>query len=99
MAENTTGEIKPDRLEALKKRQSEIAAQIKALEQKDNAAKRKAETRLKVLIGAAVLSDIGKTISENAEVGEKQKKELKALLNRAIERKQDREFIKTTGWL
>lgn len=99
MTENKTAETKPDKLEALKKRQAQIAAQIKALEQKDIAQKRKADTRLKVLIGAAVLADIDKTASENAEAGEKQKKDFKALLNRAIQRQQDREFLTSVGWL
>jgi hypothetical protein len=97
--QSKTKETPAERIADLKKRQAQIAAQIKALEQKDNAKKREADTRLKVLIGAAVLADIDKTASENAEAGEKQKKDFKDLLNRAIQRQQDIEFLTSVGWL
>ena len=90
---------KADKIDALKKKQAQIEAQIKALQAKNTAQDRKRDTRLKVLIGAALLADIEKTTSQNAEAGDKQKSELKALLNRAIQRKQEREFLQSTGWL
>jgi len=46
-----------------------------------------------------VLADIDKTASVSAEAGEKQREDFKALLNRAIQRKQDREFLTAAGWL
>ena len=90
---------KADKIDALKKKQAQIEAQIKALQAKNTAQDRKRDTRLKVLIGAALLADIEKTTAQNAEAGDKQKSELKALLNRAIQRKQEREFLQSTGWL
>lgn len=101
-----TEQVKPavkdsqaDRIEALKKKQAQIEAQIKALQQKDISKKRKDETRLKVLIGAAMMADVDKTTEGNVEAGAKQKKDIMVVLNRAIQRKQDRDFLTSAGWL
>ena len=95
--ETATG--KADKLAELKRKQEIIANQIKELEAKENAKKRKEETRLKVLVGAAMLSDIDHTAKENPGAADKQKKELKTILNRAIQIKTDREFLQAKGWL
>lgn len=44
-----------ERLENLRKRQAQIAAQLAALEAREKADRRKAETRRKIILGAAVL--------------------------------------------
>ena len=97
--ESKKPETKADKLAALKQKQAQIEAQIKALQAKEGQQKRKEETRLKVLIGAAIMADIEKTTAGNAEAGAKQKKQIKEVLNRAIQRKQEREFLTAHGWL
>jgi hypothetical protein len=47
---------KPDRLEALQKRQAQIQAQIAALKAKEKVAERKKDTRRKIIVGGAVLA-------------------------------------------
>lgn len=91
--------VKVDKLESLKKKQAQIAAQIRQLEEQGNAKKRKEETRVKVLIGAATLADIAKTADKSPEAAENEKAKIKALLNRAIQNKKDREFLTAAGWL
>ena len=98
-AKPETATAKADKLALLKKKQEEIAEQIKKLEAKENSQKRKNENRVKILVGAAMLADINHTTKENPGAGEKQKKELLALLNRAIQSKTDREFLRSQGWL
>jgi hypothetical protein len=92
-------DAKTTKIEALKKKQAQIEEQIKALEAKDNAKKRKEETHLKILIGAAMIADVEKTTAGNAEAGAKQKAAIKEVLNRAIQLKKDRDFLTAAGWL
>lgn len=92
-------ETKNERIEALKKKQAQIQAQIQALQQKENIQKRKEETHLKILIGAAVMADIEKNMESSVESGDKQKKAIRELLNRAIQIKKDRDFLTARGWL
>jgi hypothetical protein len=47
---------KPDKLDALKKKQAQIKAQIAAVEAKQKAAERKRDTRRKIIVGSAVLA-------------------------------------------
>ena len=50
-------------------------------------------------LGAAVLADLDKLAESDGSAAEKQREEFKALLNRAIQRKQDRDFLTAAGWL
>lgn len=43
-----------EKIEALRKKEAQIKAQLAELEKKANAEKRKEDTRLKVLVGAAI---------------------------------------------
>lgn len=97
--ESNKPETKADKIAALKKRQAQLQKQIDDLQAKADTKKRKEETHLKILIGAALLSDIEKTTAGNAEAGAKQKKAIKEVLNRAIQLKKDREFLQSAGWL
>lgn len=97
--QKSKAETKADKIEALKKKQAQIESQIKALQAQDSAKKRKEETHLKILIGAAMMADIEKTTAGNVEAGAKQKKAIIEVLNRAIQLKKDRDFLQAAGWL
>ena len=90
---------KIDRLETLKLRKSQLEEQIKRLEAQEAGKKRKEDTRLKVLVGAAMLADLDKLAETDAGAVGKRKEEIRAVLNRAIQRKQDRDFLQAAGWL
>jgi hypothetical protein len=79
------------KLEALRKRQAQIAAQIAAAESAEKAKGRKEDTRLKVLVGAAILADVALHPETRAGV--------EAVLKRAITAPRDREFLAAKGWL
>lgn len=78
-------------LDALRKRHRHIAARIAAVESSQKARARKDDTRLKILVGAAILADLSLHPETRAE--------LKAVLQRAITAQRDREFLKAKGWL
>lgn len=79
------------KLEALRKRQAQLAAQIAQAERTEKAKSRKEDTRLKVLVGAGILADIALHPETRAGV--------QAVLDRAITAERDREFLKVKGWL
>lgn len=79
------------KLDALRKKQEAIRAQIAEIEARDKAQARKEDTRLKVIVGAAVLADVGLHPETRAGVA--------ALLERAVTAPRDREFLKSKGWL
>ena len=79
------------KLEALRKRQERINAQIAAEEAREKAQARKDDTRLKVLVGAAFLAD--------AAVHEETRAGVRAVLEKGITAPRDREFLKAKGWL
>jgi hypothetical protein len=79
------------KLEALRKKEAAIKAQIARAEAKQKGQERKEDTRLKVLVGAAILSDVMHHPETRAGV--------QAVLNRAIIAERDREFLKVKGWL
>ena len=79
------------KLEALRKKEAAIKAQIAQAEAKQRNQNRKEDTRLKVLVGAAILSDV----MHHPETREG----VHAVLNRAIIAPRDREFLKVKGWL
>jgi len=80
-----------DKLEALRKRQEEIRAKIAEEETKRRKREEKEETRLKLLVGSAVLADIEKSPETKAA--------LLAVVERGITAPKDREFLKSKGWL
>jgi hypothetical protein len=79
------------KLEALRKREATIKAQIAQLEASAKAIRRKEDTRLKVLVGAAILSDV--------ELHPETRAGVEAVLKRAISAPRDREFLKGKGWI
>lgn len=79
------------KLDALRKRRQQIAAQIAAAEAKERLKDRKDDTRLKVLIGAAMIADTSLHPETRAGV--------EAVLRRAITANRDVEFLKAKGWL
>jgi hypothetical protein len=79
------------KLEALRKKQAQLEAQIAEAERVEKAKARKEDTRLKVLIGAAFLADVG--IHPETRAG------VQAVLDRAITAGRDRDFLVEKGWL
>ena len=79
------------KLEALRKKRERIAAQIVAAEAKEKAKARKEDTRLKILVGAAIMADVSLYPETRAGV--------QAVLKRAITADRDVEFLKAKGWL
>ena len=79
------------KIDALKKQQEAIRAKIAEIESRDNAQKRKEDTRLKVIIGAAVLA--------NTALHPETREGVVELLEKAITAPRDREFLKGKGWL
>ncbi len=80
-----------EKLEALKQRKAKIEQEIAALKSRDAAQERKEDTRLKVLIGAALLAD-AKINPETAAL-------VQEVAARAITAPRDREFLQGKGWL
>lgn len=79
------------KLEALRKKRERIAAQIVAAEAREKAKARKEDTRLKILVGAAIMADVSLYPETRAGV--------QAVLKRAITADRDVEFLKAKGWL
>jgi len=79
------------KMEELKQRKAKIDQQIAALQKRQAAQERKEDTRLKVLIGAAMLADAKLNPSTAAFVQE--------IVQRAITASRDREFLQNKGWL
>jgi hypothetical protein len=75
-----------NKLTALRDRQARIKAKIEQLENQNMKQARKDETRLKILVGAAVLADAAR----HTETGEL----LRAVLTRGITAPRDKEFLK-----
>ena len=78
------------KLDALRKKREQIAAQIAAVEAAEKKKARKEDTRLKVLVGAAILADM--------ELHPETRAGVEAVLKRAITAPRDREFLKGKGW-
>jgi hypothetical protein len=95
MADEATG--KPNnikstpQLDALRKKLESTKAKIAAIEASHKQQARKEDTRVKVLIGAAVLADV--------EHHEETRGAIRPILERAITAPRDREFLKQKGWL
>jgi len=82
---------KKERLTTLREKKEKLEKQLAALEARERAKARKEETRLKVLIGAAVLAD-AKVHPENIT-------NIEAILQRAVIAPRDRSFLQEKGWL
>ena len=80
-----------ERLDALKKRQGQLKAKISAIEAKAATQVRKEDTRLKVLVGAALLAD-AKLHADTVNF-------LRSVLPRAVVAQRDRDFLQAKGWL
>jgi hypothetical protein len=78
------------KIEALKKRQAEILARIEQVQAMENAKRRKEDTRLKILIGAALLADT--TLHPETRAG------VLAVLRRAITAPRDVQFLQSKDW-
>jgi len=79
------------KLEALRKKQDAIRAKIAKLEAKAKAAAQKEDTRLKVIVGAAILANV----SLNPET----RPQVVAVLEKAVAARRDRAFLKGKNWL
>jgi hypothetical protein len=77
--------------ETLLKQAEKIKARLAELEAKETAQKRKEDTRLKVLVGAAFLADKEKNPETEATI--------RAVVQRGIVNQKDRDFLKSQGWL
>lgn len=80
-----------ERMEKLKQKRAKLDQQLATLESRAKAQKRKEDTRLKVLVGAAMLAEC----QNNPKVTPG----IKRILHRAITAERDREFLQRTGWL
>jgi hypothetical protein len=82
-----------EKVETLRQRKAAIEARIAAIEAKENAQRRREETRLRVLIGAAVLADSSRHGETLATV--------KAIVQRAFATGADRDrlFLKSKDWI
>jgi len=76
---------KPSKLDRLKERQKELAAQIAAVESRERNAERTLDTRRKILIGSAVL--------ESLRRGEYPQDQLKLLLDHFLVNERDRKLF------
>ena len=80
-----------ERIESLKKQQDEIKAKIARLEAQRSTQERKADTRLKVLVGAALLADAKANPSTSGVI--------RSILRRAVTTPRDKEFLVARGWM
>jgi hypothetical protein len=79
------------KLDALRRKQDAIRAKIAKLEAREKAAAQKADTRLKVIVGAAILSSVKLNPETRAGVV--------AVLEKTVAARRDREFLKGKNWL
>jgi hypothetical protein len=91
MAEGNTSNGKKSKLETLREKHAQLAAQIAEAKRLESAKARKMDTRLKVVVGAACLAD--------AAMHEDTKAAVRAVLERAVKAPRDRQFLKEQGWL
>jgi hypothetical protein len=93
MADTKTADAiaKNPKLAALLLQKSKIDERIAQIKAREQGIKRKEETHLKVLVGAALLADavLHPDIHET----------IKTVLARAVKDPRDIEFLKTKGWL
>ena len=80
-----------ERKEALQKRKAKIEQQLAALKAREATQERKEDTRLKVLVGAALLAD--------SKIHPKTAAFVRDVLQRAITAERDRAFLQRKGWI
>lgn len=80
-----------NKIEALKQKKEKIEKELALIEAREKAKKRKEETRLKVIIGAAMVAECNAN-PETADL-------VKAVLGRAVTAQRDRELLARSGWL
>lgn len=80
-----------EKMAALKAKKEAIEKRLAALEARQKSKMRKDETRLKVLVGVAVMAEAAK----NPET----MKAVRSILNRTITAKRDRDFLQAQGWI
>ena len=80
-----------ERIESLKKQQDEIKAKIAKLQAQRSTQERKDDTRLKVLIGGAMLADAKANPSTSGVI--------RSTLRRAVTAPRDKEFLAAKGWM
>ena len=93
MAETSITEAKQEnpKLAALLEKQAKINARIAELKAREQGKNRKEDTRLKVVVGAALLAD--------ARLHPEIRETVKTVLTRAVDAPRDVEFLKAKGWL
>lgn len=79
------------RLELLRQKKAALEAQINAVEAKAASKKRKEDTRLKIIVGAALLANAGLHPETRTGIVE--------VLKKAVTAPRDREFLDSKGWL
>jgi hypothetical protein len=86
-----------EKLARIEKRKAELDAEIDEIKNKPFYCTKKEDTRLKILIGTALLADLnyGKVIDE--QIHQAKMDNLKILLNRYIHRDNDRVFLTDFG--
>ena len=75
-----------EKLEALRKKEAALKARIAAIEHKGKAQDRKDDTRMKIIIGGAVLAD--------SAIHDDTAQTMETVLARAVTQDRDREFVK-----
>jgi hypothetical protein len=79
------------KLDALRKKQDALRAKIAKLEAREKAVAQREATRLKVIVGAAILANVNVNPESRAGVV--------AVLERAVAAQRDRAFLKGKNWL
>lgn len=84
-----------DKLTALQQKEVKLKARICRIKAQDLSKKNKQSMRLKILIGASVLDELGDFIDADSQTLSDKKKTLKEMLNRHVTRKGDRLFLRS----
>jgi hypothetical protein len=79
------------KLDALRKKQDALRAKIAKLEAREKAANRREVTRLKVIVGSAILAMV--------DVDPEVRQWVTGVLEKTVAAHRDREFLKAKNWL
>ena len=79
------------KLSSLLEKKAQLEKQIAAEQARETAKARKEDTRLKVIVGAAILADI--------KLHPETRGAVVAVLQKGVTAPRDREFLKSKGWL
>jgi hypothetical protein len=88
-----------EQLAQIQTRKEQLEAQKQLLLNKDLTRTSKEDTRLKVLIGTAVLADLSDELDNNSSDFSLKKANLKTILDKHIHHKLQREFLQTYGFI